>query len=94
MIKTLLNIAKSEHCQSDKTPFISMINQGNSPLKSPVLKLLKPSKTYLHNIALKQSILQLETNFITPDIETVELMNDSEYLQRVEMLWRDSAEWL
>ncbi len=94
MIKTLLNIAKSEHCQLDKMSFISMINQGNSPLKSPVLKLLKPSQTYLHNIALKQSILQLETNFITPDIETVELMNDSEYLQRVEMLWGDSAEWL
>ena len=41
-----------------------------------------------------RSILQLELNFKTPDIETVELINDSEYLQRIDMLWGDSAEWL
>ena len=38
--------------------------------------------------------LELEANFITPDIETVELVNDSEYFQRIEMLWGDSAEWV
>ena len=40
------------------------------------------------------SIVQLELNFKTRDIETVELVNDSKYLQRVEMLWGDSAKWV
>lgn len=63
-------------------------------MKSSGVKLLQPSKTYLHSIALKQSIFQLERNFTTPDIETVELMNDSEYIERLEMLWEDSAQKL
>ncbi|MDJ0678574.1 MAG: hypothetical protein QNJ18_01765 [Xenococcaceae cyanobacterium MO_167.B52] len=92
--QTLLNSAKSEACQSDTTPVFSMLNQGNSALKSPVVKLLKPTKIYLHSITLKQSILQLEENLKTPDKETVEVLNDSEYLERLEMLWGDSAEWL
>ncbi len=54
----------------------------------------RASKTYFQSIVLEQSILQLESNFETPDLETAELINDSEYLQRVEMLWGDSAEWL
>ena len=40
------------------------------------------------------SILELEPNFKTLDIETVELVNDSEYLNRIEMLWGDWVEWL
>ncbi len=63
-------------------------------MRSSTFKLLKPSKTYLHRIALKQSIFQLKANFKTPDIENDEIVNDSEYLQRIEMLWGDSAEWL
>ena len=94
MRKTLLNPAKSEDCQSDTTPIYSLLNQSNSALKSPVLKLLKPSKTYLHSITLKQSILQLKDNSPTPDLETVQILNDSEYLQRLEMTWGDSAKGL
>ncbi len=93
MRKTLLNLAKYEFCQSDTTPVFSILNKSNSALKSSALKLIKPSKTYLHSITLKQSILQIETNFATPDGETFELMNDSEYLNRLEMLWGDSSEW-
>ncbi len=60
MRQTLLNLAKSEHCQLDNS----------------------------------SSSLGLEPNFTTLDIETVELMNDSEYFQRIEILWGDSPEWL
>lgn len=63
-------------------------------MKSSVVKLAKPSQTYFQSIDLEQSILQLERDFENPDIETAELINESEYLQRVEMLWGDSAEWL
>ena len=94
MRKTLLNPAKTEACQSDTTAVFSWLNQGNYALKSPVVKLLKPSKTYLHSITLKQSILQLKDNLKTPDVETLEVLNDSEYLERLDMLWGDSAEWL
>lgn len=62
MEKTLLNTAKSEHCQLDNT-----------------------SASFA---------LELEANFTTPDIETIEVVNDSEYFQRIEMLWGDSAEWV
>ncbi len=60
-------------------------------MKSSAVKLLQPSPTYLHSIALKQSILQLEKNFKTPELKTIELLNDSEYLNRLEILWGDSA---
>ncbi len=63
-------------------------------MKSSVVKLLQPSKTYLHNIALKEAILQLKRNFRTLDIQTMQVLNDSEYLNRLEMLWEDSVEWL
>ena len=63
-------------------------------MKSPVVESPKPSKTYFQSIALEESILQLESNFETPDLETAELINDSEYLQRLDMLWGDSAEQL
>ena len=39
-------------------------------------------------------IIKLKSNFKTPDIETVELVNDSEYFQRIEILWGDLVEWL
>ena len=61
-------------------------------MKAPALKLPKPSQTYIHSIAVKQSILQLERNFRTPDNETVQILNDSEYIERLEILWGDSAE--
>ena len=94
MRETFPNSVKIEACQSDSDPVFFMINQANSALKSPVVKLIKTSKTYLHSITLKQSILQLEENFKTPDVETVEVLNDSEYLERLDMLWGDLAEWL
>ena len=94
MRKTLPNSVKIEACQSDTAPVFSIINQKNSALKSPVVKLIKTSKTYLHSITLKQSILQLKDNLKTPDVETLEVLNDSEYLERLDMLWGDLAEWL
>ena len=63
-------------------------------MKLSVIELPNLSKTYLHSIALKRSIFQLESNSKNLDNETVELMNDSEYLERLEMLWDDSAELL
>ena len=61
-------------------------------MKFPVVKLLKPTKTYLHSITLKQSILQLEDKLETPDNETLAVLNDSEYIERLDMLWGDSAQ--
>ena len=63
-------------------------------MKSPVVELSNPSQTDIQSIPLEESILQLEQNFESPDTETIELIDDSEYLQRVEMLWGDSVEWL
>ncbi len=39
-------------------------------------------------------IQKLKLNLKPPDIETIGLVNDSEYFQRIEMLWGDSVEWL
>ncbi len=89
MRQTLFNPAKSQACQSDTTLVFSVVNQSNSALKSPGLKLIKSTKIYLHSITLKQSILQLEEKFQTPGNETVPLLNDSEYLKHLEMLWED-----
>lgn len=94
MRQPLLNRFKSQLYQLDTTAVFSIRNKSNSALKSPVIKSIKPSKTYLHSITLKQPIFQLELNCQNLDTETVELMNDSEYLERLEMLWEDSAEEL
>ncbi|MDJ0534603.1 MAG: hypothetical protein QNJ70_19335 [Xenococcaceae cyanobacterium MO_207.B15] len=37
---------------------------------------------------------KLEPNCKNLDNETVQVLNDSEYLERLEMLWEDSAERL
>ncbi len=63
-------------------------------MKFPIVKLLKPTKTYLHSITLKQSIFQLEDKFKTPDNETLEVLSGSEYIERLNMLWGYSAECL
>ena len=63
-------------------------------MKFPVVKLLKPTKSYLHSMALKQSILQLEDKFKTPDNETLKVIIDAEYIERLNMLWGYSAQWL
>ena len=70
---------------------ISRVLHNFYQMKFPAVKLLQPSQTYLHSIALKQSILQIEKNFKTPNIKTIELLNDSEYLNRLEILWEKSA---
>ena len=36
---------------------------------------------------------KLEPNSKNLDNETVEVLNDSEYLERLEMLWDDLTEW-
>lgn len=86
MKQPLFNPAKSKACQSDTTLIFSAVNLSNSPLKSPGIKLIKPTKIYLHSITLKQSILQLEENFKIPGDQTVPLLNDSEYFESLRML--------
>lgn len=40
------------------------------------------------------SVLKLRLNSKISDIETLELVNNSQYIQRLEMLWGDSVEFL
>ena len=89
MRQTLFNSAKSKARQLDGTLICSVVNLSNSPLKCPGIKLIKPTKIYLHSITLKQSILQLEENFKILGNKTVPLLNDSEYLESLEILWED-----
>ena len=84
MKKRLLNLVKSEHYEVRP-------NGSRSAYAGSVFSRRSTNDKFKNT---SSSVLKLKLNSKTPDIETVEVMNKSPYLQRLEMLWGDSAEFL
>lgn len=56
-------------------------------------KLLNSAKSKHYGLDNGYSIFGLESNLKNPDIETIQVLNDSEYLNRLHRLWGDLTEW-
>ncbi len=62
-------------------------------MKKALLNRVRPEHSQLNTTPFS-FIQQLEPNCKNLDNETVEVLNDSQYLNRLEMLWENSAEEL
>ena len=62
-------------------------------MNKTLLNLVKPQDSHLDNTPFSFiQKLKLKLNYKNLNNETVEVLNDSEYLERVKMLWEDSAQ--
>lgn len=62
-------------------------------MKEQLLTPVKPQYCQIDTTPFTY-ILDSEENFETLDIETLEVLDNSEYLERLEIVWGDSEEWL
>ena len=60
-------------------------------MKKALLNPVRPEHSQLDAIPFS-FIQKLELNCRNLDDETIQVLNDSEYLERLDMLWGDSAE--
>ena len=72
---------------------LNLNTQHYKIMKKPLLNQLIAEDSQLYTTPFSL-IQKLESNYNSPDSEIIELMNDSEYLERINMLWNDSAELL
>ena len=60
-------------------------------MKKALLNTVRPEYSELNTTPFS-FIQKLELNFNSLDNETIQVLNDSEYLERLDMLWSESAD--
>lgn len=64
-------------------------------MNETLLNLIKPQYSQLDNTSfsfIQKLKLKLKLNYKNVNNKTVEVLNDSEYLERLEILWKNSAQ--